>query len=143
MKQCFKCKEVKPLSEFYKHPRMLDGHLNKCIECNKKDALEHRLKNIDRIRAYDKVRSQLPHRKELAKRAKDKYRKEHPLRARQNLKLRRAVKSGQIKKPSQCYFCGSTGKILGHHTDYLKPLDVVWVCQPCHKKLHNIQKVAG
>jgi hypothetical protein len=37
MKKCFKCGIEKQLSDFYKHKQMLDGHLNKCIDCTKND----------------------------------------------------------------------------------------------------------
>ena len=39
-KKCFKCGEVKQIELFYKHPGMKDGHVNKCIDCNKKDIRE-------------------------------------------------------------------------------------------------------
>jgi hypothetical protein len=36
-KKCFKCCRILPINNFYKHKKMLDGHLNKCIECTKND----------------------------------------------------------------------------------------------------------
>ena len=39
-KVCFKCEIEQPITEFYKHARMEDGHLNKCKNCTKKDAIE-------------------------------------------------------------------------------------------------------
>lgn len=39
-KICFKCNLEKPITEFYVHKRMSDGHLGKCIECVKRDVKE-------------------------------------------------------------------------------------------------------
>lgn len=36
-KKCKKCGIIKKISEFYKHPEMLDGTVNKCKECSKID----------------------------------------------------------------------------------------------------------
>jgi hypothetical protein len=46
------------------------------------------------------------------------------------------VKTGNIIKPTACQECGKTNcKIEGSHHDYDRPLDVRWLCIPCHRKL--------
>lgn len=49
----------------------------------------------------------------------------------------RAIKKGSITKPERCQVCGSCEKLNAHHYDYQKPLEVVWLCIPCHKKIHS------
>lgn len=55
-KICFKCGAEKPLTDFYKHSKMPDGHVNKCKECNKKDVRENRKIKADYYREYDRDR---------------------------------------------------------------------------------------
>jgi len=46
------------------------------------------------------------------------------------VRLQRLVKAGIIKK-LPCERCGNE-KSQGHHPDYSKPLEVVWLCQSHH-----------
>lgn len=48
-----------------------------------------------------------------------------------------ALKLGILKKPNECTECGSNIKIEGHHEDYSKPLEVIWLCKSCHTKRHS------
>ena len=56
MKKCKDCGIEKDISEYHVHKQMKDGHLNKCKVCVRKRVSDHRAKNIDRIRAYDRKR---------------------------------------------------------------------------------------
>lgn len=42
--------------------------------------------------------------------------------------------------PQPCEYCGDT-KVQKHHEDYDKPLDVKWLCKPCHLNLHELKKL--
>jgi hypothetical protein len=55
-KICFKCNIKKPLSQFYKHKEMKDGHVNKCKECNLKDVKGNYIDNVKKPGYIEKER---------------------------------------------------------------------------------------
>lgn len=70
-----------------------------------------------------------------------KWQKENSDKLRCHQKLRYAVQNGYVLKSTICQFCGATDTpIEGHHQDYSKPLEVMWLCDPCHKRLHVQQR---
>ena len=147
MKRCFKCKKLKPISCFYAHKEMADGHLGKCKECTKKDVHEHRVKNLERVQAYDRERGRLSHRKIAVSERQKKNKERHNKANREYLKKypdRKIARSliGNHKRdgkltPKPCEVCGTMERIHGHHADYSKPDEVVWLCQKHHMELHR------
>ena len=59
----------------------------------------------------------------------------NPEKRRAHKALERAVSRGAIAR-QPCERCGST-KSQGHHDDYSKPLNVMWLCQPHHRERHR------
>jgi len=53
--------------------------------------------------------------------------------------VKAAVKEGIIKKYDYCSICKSDGggKIMAHHYNYDKPLEVTWLCSSCHTLVHG------
>ena len=97
-KRCLKCLCEKPLDAFYKHAQMGDGHLNKCIDCTKKDANMHRQENLERIRSYDRMRASMPHRLAAMKETVRKYAATFPQRKKDNTAVGDAVRDGRLNK---------------------------------------------
>lgn len=48
----------------------------------------------------------------------------------------KAIKNRLISKPKTCSICGEEKRLQAHHDDYSKPLDIVWCCSSCHKRMH-------
>lgn len=51
----------------------------------------------------------------------------------------KALRKGQLIRPSACS-CGRKFP-SAHHDDYLKPLEVEWVCPKCHSALHRYGEI--
>lgn len=155
MKVCKKCGIEKPIEDFYVHSQMGDGHLSFCKDCVRNRVHKHRQENLERIRKYDRNR---PNAKERMKKEytnirnnKERYKKhteqrkkwgkENRHKRNAHCKVQRAIEKGLLIKPNSCQICGKTNcEIQGHHHDYSKPLDVIWVCTECHGKLHRKYK---
>lgn len=58
--------------------------------------------------------------------------KKHKHKVLARLKARYAVKKGILVKPKWCEVCNLVKPLQGHHEDYSKPLEVIWLCTGCH-----------
>jgi hypothetical protein len=134
-KKCFKCGAEKPLTSFYKHPQMADGHVNKCKECNKRDVRENRLAKLEYYREYDNMRWQNDQsRRQVQYERTRQWNEKHPDKYRAHNAVTNAVRDGRLKK-EPCEVCGAA-YVHGHHDDYSKPLEVRWLCPSHHRQLH-------
>lgn len=158
MKKCFKCGVEKELTEFYKHPRMADGTVNKCKECNKKDVIDNRFDKKEYYDYYDRNRPNFDERiKQQSERVRKLYNSDEDFKQRilaqkqkwdeENQHKRKAqhavgnaVRDGRLEKSTVCEHCGTSEKrIQGHHWSYLPEhqLDVIWLCTTCHGLEHR------
>lgn len=55
----------------------------------------------------------------------------------------KAIKSQELVRPEECEKCGKVRKLIAHHTDYSKPLDVEWLCRSCHGIEHAKNGTSG
>jgi len=131
MKACFKCGIKKPLSEFYKHKMMADGHLNKCKTCAKKDVHNHRHFSDarERILAYDRSRGNRQDIKYL-----QEYRRKYPNKYKSHRIVNNAIRDKKLFR-MPCEICGKENS-HAHHDDYAKPLNIRWLCSEHHHEWH-------
>ena len=129
---CSGCGGMLPatLEFFYKDDRSPDGLKSHCKPCkkayNKQWAMEHRelraewrAENRERVAEYQR-----------------KWREENPDKQVAKNAVNNALRDDRLAKPNCCEDCGKETRLHGHHSDYTKPLEVDWLCPPCHSKRH-------
>jgi FtsZ-interacting cell division protein YlmF len=96
---------------------------------------EYRAKNRDKMREYQRKYNQeyrKMHGYKNEKNSKDRY----PEKEKARRILQTNVRYKIIDRPDMCCNCGTVTLIHGHHEDYSKPLEVIWLCSSCHELLH-------
>lgn len=119
-KSCPDCDRKLPVSEFYRARGTSDGYQKRCKACQ-----------TDYIRSLNDSNP-------YVSKAQQAYNERNPLKHKARTALANAVSRGQIIKPDACQECGRSSALHGHHDDYSKPLDVRWLCQPCHADWHRL-----
>lgn len=146
---CRKCGLEKPIQEFY----IRRGKVAKpCRACNQQTCKKHHVKMMSSPELYHQYRER--HRAKVArykaagtlkpsslspnsKRSKAEWAARNRFKSNVEKKANRAKLRGIIKSPETCQHCDKKVKLQMHHTDYSKPLDVIWLCTACHGVAHR------
>ena len=166
-KKCPICRKEKDSSNFYKSPKRYDGLRAYCKDCtkikqraNKKYFRDYQRKirgnNLginDSTRDWNKRNIKAADKTEYARKywqeryhndedfnkkvtqANKNYKSKNKIKTSARNILNAAVKKGVIKR-EPCVVCGNK-RTHGHHEDYLKPLEVIWLCAKHHNGEHR------
>ena len=126
-KRCTTCQTILPVSFFSKAKKGLHGVKSCCKVCMATYLRAYREKNLGLLQEYDRKNNK-------SKKAKRK--KRSLVRPEQYL-VNNAIRLKKMCRPLFCVRCWDAGTIHGHHTDYSRPLDVIWLCSKCHGMEHG------
>lgn len=134
-KRCSRCGVVKRSFEFNRNGSRKDGLQSRCRPCqieeNRKHRLEHPEWNRERCRRFREAHA------EEERERKRVWDKTNPEKRHARKAVERALKVGVLIRPSICGRCSSSEfGIHAHHEDYSRPLEVLWLCAPCHGQRH-------
>lgn len=134
-KLCGKCQLILPVDSFHIRRASKDGLASCCKSCQS---------------AYDKARCNLPHRiearqryqktpayEESSSKAKRRYQERNPSIRKAHIMVGNFLRDGKLTKPVTCECCRDEKRLYAHHCDYTKPLEVMWLCDSCHKQWHR------
>jgi len=135
---CNKCKEFKLFEELVRNKTSKFGHKLICKICDSGCSRTYRIENAEAVSIRVKKYSQTERGRQRRNEATRKSVKKLVEASRARSAVRYALKTGKLVRPDQCVRCGIKAKrIEGHHEDYAKKLDVLWLCNTCHHIAHN------
>lgn len=133
MKTCPRCKQRKPLSAFRSDKRRAFGKGSWCKGCDG---------NSKTLWYYKNGGKSIVRKNTIAFRKRTGYPGwSDPVKRKARNIAQSAIRRGRIKR-QPCRDCGSR-KVHAHHQDYSKPLEVVFLCELCHKAEHILAIRAG
>jgi hypothetical protein len=131
-KTCTRCRQIKPLNEFKKDRRLLDGHTPQCKECAREADKEYRSR--PEVQGRDSER---------AGRYKNPriFKEQNPAATKAHAQVNNAIRAGKLPKASEfaCRNCGNAATEYHHHNGYEAghEFDVIPLCRSCHRLIHN------
>ena len=137
--------------------RWRERHPEKARECDKKKDKKFKKKNqaVLRAKARNRAAVKRENNREFYREKQRKYYEQNKEKFKNYRELSKIevaarrkvsyeVAKGRLTKPDHCQNCGKKTRLEAHHHDYSKPLDVIWVCRPCHNQIHvniNLQRL--
>ena len=134
VKECVKCGEIKPKSEFFKAKGKTDGYDNRCKECEKLRLRRERnmQPKVHRTPEEIKIRKKLQKHKRRFREQQGKIKPNE-------------IKELKIKQNNRCYWC-SISIAKTYHIDHYEPLskggehlieNIVLACPHCNMSKHD------
>lgn len=141
LKACTDCKRELPLESFPKSSRKSDTLYYWCRECVKRRWAAYYSKTAEQQNAKAREYFKTEKGKATAIKSYQKMKTLNPEKLKARSRMRYAVRSGRIKKPTSCPECFANDKRIEahHYLGYEEEhwYDIKWLCSICHKKVHG------
>ena len=135
-KKCSRCGRTLPITDFNWYNKAKGIRQDMCRSCFSEYNKKRYASDPERFkRAVKEDRKRDP---QAALRTRLGTNRKHPTKKNARKCVEAAIAAGVLTRPDHCFGCGCPNtehRIEAHHHDYARPLDVIWLCTPCYRKM--------